>query len=251
MKALIKKVLQFLLGYQNYLFIFSLFTIGTLRWKKDEGDFMHLLKILPDGGLILDVGANIGIMTVHLGRGFPASSIYAFEPDPQNIRALQRVIRFFRLNNITIEETALANYDGQARMIRPVIHSVRMQGLTHIVTNGDQNEPAGTGEEFMVPVHQLDSYPQFLDPSTRVTGIKADVENFEYFVLVGARKLILMHKPLIYCELWKNERRELCIKMMKELGYSVHILQHRKLVPFDPERHDKDNFYFLPDLASH
>ena len=27
MKALIKKILQFVLGYQNYLFIFSLFTI--------------------------------------------------------------------------------------------------------------------------------------------------------------------------------------------------------------------------------
>ncbi|MDD5508078.1 MAG: FkbM family methyltransferase [Bacteroidales bacterium] len=250
MKALIKKVLQFLLGYQNYLFIFSLFTIYTLRYKKDEGDFMHMLKLLPDGGVILDVGANIGIMTVHFGRRFPASSIYAFEPDPQNILALQRVIRFFRLKNVTIVETALANYDGQARMVRPVIHSVRMQGLTHIIANGDQSDPAGEGDVFMVPVHKLDSYPQLLDQSIRVTGIKADVENFEYFVLEGARTLIGIHKPVIYCELWKNERRQLCIDMMKRLGYTAKVLQRRKLVPYDPERHIKDNFYFLPVQAS-
>ena len=108
MKALIKKILQFVLGYQNYLFIFSLFTIYTLRWKKDEGDFMYMLTLLPDRGLILDVGANIGIMTVHFGRTFPDSAIYAFEPDPLNIKALRRVIRFFRLKNITVTETALA-----------------------------------------------------------------------------------------------------------------------------------------------
>jgi FkbM family methyltransferase len=251
MKALIKKVLQFLLGYQNYLFVFSLFTIYTLRWKKDEGDFMRMLELLPDGGVILDIGANIGIMTVHFGRKFPASSIYAFEPDPQNILALQRVVRFFRLKNVKIVETALANYDGQARMVRPVIHSVKMQGLTHIVVNGDRNDPAVEGDEFIASVHKLDSYPQFLDKSIRVTGIKADVENFEYFVLDGARQLIGKHKPVIYCELWRNERRDLCIQMMKELGYSVNVLQRKKMVLYDQEKHQKDNFYFLPIQVSH
>ena len=247
MKALIKKVLQFVLGYQNYLFIFSLFTICTLRWKKDEGDFMHMLSILPDGGFILDVGANIGIMTVHLGRTFPDSTIYAFEPDPLNIKALRRVIRFFRLKNVIVNETALANYEGKARMVRPVIDKVKMQGLTHIVTNDDRSGAAAKGDEFITPVQKLDANPLFLGKSVRVTGIKVDVENYEYFVLDGARNLILLHKPVIYCELWKNERRDLCIKMMQELGYSVYILHRKKLVRFDPDLHDKDNFYFLPD----
>jgi FkbM family methyltransferase len=155
------------------------------------------------------------------------------------------VIRFFRLKNITVTETALANYEGKARMVRPVIDTVKMQGLTHIVTNDDLSDVKG--DEFITPVHKLDSNPLFFDKSARVTGMKVDVENYEYFVLDGARNLISLHKPVIYCELWKNERRDLCINMMQELGYSVYILHRKKLVPFDPDQHDKDNFYFLPD----
>ncbi len=247
MKALIKKVLQFVLGYQNYLFIFSLFTIATLRWKKDEGDFMHLLRILPDGGFILDIGANIGIMTVHLGRKFPDSTIYAYEPDPQNIVALNRIIRFFRLKNVVIIETALASYNGQARMRRPVIDSVKMQGLTHVITNGNGSPATEQGDEFMVSMKTLDSTAGFFNGTARVTGMKIDVENFEYPVLEGARNLIRTHKPLIYCELWKNEKRDMAINLMKELGYSVFILHRKQLVRFDPAVHDKDNFYFLPE----
>ncbi|HNS17237.1 MAG TPA: FkbM family methyltransferase [Bacteroidales bacterium] len=247
MKALIKKVLQVVLGYQNYLFIFSLFTIVTLRWKKDEGDFMHLLRILPDGGIILDIGANIGIMTAHLGRKFPGSAIYAFEPDPQNVVALKRIIRFFGIKNVTVVETALGNFDGEARMRRPVIHSVKMQGLTHVVTS-DNGSPANEeGDEFVASVQKLDSITGFLTDSSRITGIKIDVENFEYFVLEGARKLISMHKPAIYCELWKNERRQLAIGLMKQLGYSAYILHRKQLMTIDSVAHEKDNFYFLPD----
>jgi FkbM family methyltransferase len=247
MKALIKKVLQFVLGFQNYLFVFSLFIIYTLKWNKREGDFLHLLKLLPDKGIILDIGANIGMMTVHLAKAFPNARIFAYEPIPHNIKTLKRIISFFRLKNVVVFESALGNYNGNARMIMPVIKAVKMQGLSHVIANNhDQDE----GKKFITPIHKLDSYQEFFTPATEVTGIKMDVENFEYYVLDGARELIVKHHPVIYCELWNDDKRQKSISLLKEYGYEAFVLINGHLKPFIPQVHDKENFFFLAEKSS-
>jgi hypothetical protein len=56
------------LGLDNYLFLFSLFIIKKLRWDKNEKDFIHFLNLLPREGIVLDIGANIGVMSYYLAR---------------------------------------------------------------------------------------------------------------------------------------------------------------------------------------
>ena len=150
MKSLIKKLLQALLGFDNYLFIFSLFTIFTLRWNKNERDFFHFLKLIPKDSTILDIGANIGIMTVHLAKTFKSSTIYSFEPIPNNLKTLQRIIRFFHLNNVKVIDKALGNESGTIEMVMPVLNDVKMQGLSHVVH--DSIDEFNEGEKFNVEV---------------------------------------------------------------------------------------------------
>ena len=244
MKSGVKKILQRLLGFDNYLFIFSLYIINTLKWNKKEGDFLHFLKLIPDGTTILDIGANIGIMTVWLARCKPASNILAYEPMPQNIRALKRVISHYGFSNVTIIEKALGNQNGEVEMVMPVLEDVKMQGLSHVVHESitEFNE----GKTVQVPILRLDECPELQSGKHVVSAIKLDVENFEYFVLKGGENLIKKFKPLIYTELWENENREHCFELMKELGYSIQVLHQRQLVPFDKERHRVQNFFFVP-----
>ena len=75
MKNSIKYILQLLLGYERYLYWFSLFTIKTLPWKKNESDFVVFNSLIKGDGLILDIGANIGIMSYHLAISHPQSTI--------------------------------------------------------------------------------------------------------------------------------------------------------------------------------
>ena len=89
MKQLAKKILQTLLGFDNYLFLFSLYVIYTLRWNRNERDFLYFLEMLPDEGTVLDIGANIGIMTVHFSRRLPQARVLAIEPIPANLKALR------------------------------------------------------------------------------------------------------------------------------------------------------------------
>jgi FkbM family methyltransferase len=244
MKALIKKILQRILGFDNYLYIFSLFTIYTLKWNKNEKDFLFFLKLIPNEGIVLDIGANIGIMTAHLCRKLKNVTVYAFEPMPNNLKALQRIIRFFHLKNVKVMDFALGNEEGSVEMVMPVVDSVKMQGLSHVVH--DSIEEFNEGTRFKVAVRKLDNLKELTESDKRVTAIKMDVENFEFFVLDGAKNLIRKHKPLIYTELWENENRDKCLNLIRELGYGVKVIQEGSLVDFDSKRHSTQNFFFIP-----
>ena len=242
MKEIIKRILQTTLGIKNYLFLFSIFTILTLRWKRKEKDFMYFIQMIPDDGIVLDIGANIGIMTVHLARKLSKSKIICFEPVPCNLFTLKKIISFFNLKNIEVVETALGNQNGQIEMVLPVINSVKMQGLSHVVHQ--KITEFNQGEIFKVPVQTLDSFAE-KNALEKINAIKIDVENFEYFVFEGGKNLIETHHPLIYCELWDNENRQKCFIFLKNLNYTIKIISNKKLEKYDSEIHQTQNFFFI------
>jgi FkbM family methyltransferase len=231
-KSLIKRVLQKILGFDNYLFLFSIFAIKKMSWNRHEKEFAEFMKLIPNNkGVILDVGANIGIMTATLARKFTNTQVYSFEPMPQNLSTLKKIIRYYKLSNVRIFETALGEIPGQLKMVMPVINNVKMQGLCHVV-EGSSEEAAKEGILFSVPVQRLDAMKD-LQQLPNICAIKIDVENFEYPVLKGAQELLQKHKPVIYCELWKNERRELTLQYLKGLGYAVKVYDGKNLVDYN------------------
>lgn len=246
MKTAVKYILQRLLGFGNYLFVFSLFTIWRLKWDRREKDFLQFLRLVPDGGMVLDIGANIGIMTTHLARRLKRSVIYAYEPIPQNLVALKRICRFFRLDNVRIVEKALGDSSGTVEMVMPVEKSVKMQGLSHVV---DGNTTGDRGIVYTVALDTLDNEKAFFEEGSRVSAIKMDVENFEYHVLKGAGKLLRRHQPVIYCELWDNENRRASMEFLRGLGYTVLVAAGDGLQPFDSRVHHTQNFIFLPAVS--
>ena len=243
MKHFVKYILQKLLGFSNYLFVFSVFTIYKLKWDKNEKDFMHFLSLLPNQGLVLDIGANIGIMSVHLARKLDKAEVLAFEPIPDNLKALRRIAKFFKLKNIRIFDIALGDENGEVTMVMPVIDNVKMQGLSHVVHESISEN--NDGKKVSVPLVKLDDMKE-LNGTKKVEGIKIDVENFEYFVLKGGEKMLKTHKPVVYCELWDNENRYNCIDLMKRLNYNTMILSDGKLEKFEKEKYQSQNFFFIP-----
>ena len=248
MKHLFKKLLQTMLGFDNYLFLFSVYVIYTLRWNRNERDFLYFLRMLPNEGTIMDIGANIGIMTVHLCRGLPKAKVLAFEPVPANLKALRSVIDFFKLKNVEIFETALGNYDGEVDMVMPVLDSLPMQGLSHVMHESIPN--LNDGRKFRTTIKKLDSIETFSGNDLSLKAIKIDVENFEYFVLLGAKNLITRHRPIIYAELWENENRSRCFDFLQVLNYKIMVLKRDKLELFDEREHETQNFFFIPNPSA-
>jgi FkbM family methyltransferase len=245
MKTFIKYILQKILGFKTYLYIFALVVIVKIRLDKEEKDFFYFLKLLPDGGFILDLGANIGVTSYHLARALPGSTVLAFEPLEMNMKVLRRVKKQFHLKNIREFMLAVGDENTRIEMVMPVVNKVVMHGLSHVrhYDISDYN----SGLRFEVPMVRLDDFQELFHPSKKITGMKIDVENFEFFVLKGAEHLIQKNKPVIYCELWDNENRKKCISFLNKRGYSAFILQKKALVPFYNGNFQKHNFFFLPD----
>lgn len=239
-KNLFRYLGQQLLGFDRYLFVFSVFNTSLIRLGLSEKAFRHFMWMIPEeAGVILDIGANIGAMTVSLASRFPKAKVYAFEPVPENVAAWNRVVVFYGLSNATVFPFALGEVGGTAAMILPLHKGSKMQGWSHIAENAGQE----AGYRFTVAVKALDTVPALLE-TDKITAIKIDVENFEYFVLKGGIALLKKHKPLVFCELWNDERRKKCIELMERLGYFTRIYNGKQLEAYHGQ--EALDFFFVP-----
>jgi FkbM family methyltransferase len=237
----IQSVLQRVLGFDRYLFWFSRFKIRTLHRDRNEGDLFRFLSMLSKDAFVLDIGANLGIMTVLISRAVPRGHVHAFEPIPENFRALSKICSHYRLENVTLHQMALGDEEGELQMVMPEQSNVRMQGLSHAVSAGEGDV---RGELYTVPVRRLDDLELF--DGRRVDAIKIDVENFELFVFRGGREFLAAHRPLVYSEFWDNDLRLECFELFEGLGYSINLLEDGHLRVVDPEVDRSGNFFLLP-----
>lgn len=239
-----KYLLQKTLGIKRYLRTFARFKIKTLRKDKKEADFFVFLdQIKEKDGCIIDAGANIGVMSYHLCKEFPQSEIVAFEPLPLNLEIIRYVKDRFSLKNLEIIPLALGSRKEKMEIILPRVSGVKMHGLTHMKHESisDFNE----GDSEWVDVTSLDLWSEEKLPK-KVTGIKIDVENFEYFVLKGGERLIQQDLPVIYLELWENLNREHCFEILRLWNYQAYVTQGNQLISYDPDTHQHQNFIFKP-----
>lgn len=241
MKKMLQSFLQKLFGFNNYLFLFAKTKISYLKGSAYEAEFFEFMNLIP-AGTILDIGANIGITTVPLAKKFPAETIHCFEPIPHNNTALKRIIKHYKLRNVQLHEIALGEQPGMLKLVVPVVKGVRMQGLSHVYVEG-QHDEWNTGDIYNIPVFRLDDIPA-LQAEKTIAAIKIDVENFEYYVLKGGMQLLQRHKPVIYCELWPNERRAMVISLLAQIGYTAKVFEGKNLVDFSTQ--NETNFVFMP-----
>lgn len=241
MKEAALALLQRLFGLETYLYLFSRLKVATLRFDRRERDFLVFLRDLPADGTVLDIGANIGIMTAHLARHVDRGEVVAFEPMPANLRVLGRLVDRLALRNVRIEACALGDSEGTLEMVMPLERGALRHGLAHVVHESipDRNE----GPRVTAPQRRLDDCDS-VRRAERITGIKMDVENFEWFVIQGAVETLRRHRPLLYVELWPNENRARCFELLAGLGYRAFVCERGGLIPFEPERHRQQNFIF-------
>ncbi len=239
MKKGIQSILQHILGFERYLKLFSIFKIKTLRYDKKERDFFVFLNQIKPKSTVLDIGANVGIMTYFLAQ---QNKVFCFEPIPENFNTLSEIVRILKLKQVALLKYAISDIAEELTMIMPTEKNVRMQGLSHVINDLHSTQEGAR-------VYTTKALP--LDQVTEIAGqkidaIKIDVENHEYKVLIGAKNLIKTNKPLIYIELWDNENRKNCFAFAKEMQYSIYVANGERLELFDTSKHSTQNFFFVP-----
>jgi FkbM family methyltransferase len=182
-----------------------------------DKSYRSFLRLLPSGGRLLDIGANIGLTVAYARKKRPDVKVVAFEPLPFNLAAAKRLCRILHVENVDFHQVALGDSTGTVEMVMPTVAQMQASGQSYVVHDGFDYLPVLNegGERFMVPLTMIDSLEL-----PHVDGIKLDVENFESHVLRGAIQLLKRDHPIIYCELWDTPNRREVMSLLSDLGYS-------------------------------
>jgi predicted O-methyltransferase YrrM len=102
----------FLNDTENTLFKIEHFdNFKTLLVEKNylDGNIINLIKKLNQNNkhdICIDIGANFGLVSVLLAHN--SSQVYAFEPEPSNIKRMEEIISTNKIENIEIINKAVS-----------------------------------------------------------------------------------------------------------------------------------------------
>ncbi len=144
-------------------------------------EIFHARLYTPDGwdlqagGVVVDVGANIGIFSV-MAAERRSNRVIAFEPHPENLRFLRRNVSANRMVNVTVCESAVSDQGGWQRLYVNTNAAGHSLCATPAVDNGREvvRVPTTTLPEIMEANH--------LD---RVDFLKIDCEGSEGAILLS------------------------------------------------------------------
>ncbi|MFT5114900.1 MAG: FkbM family methyltransferase [Parasphingorhabdus sp.] len=173
-------------------------------------------KIVREGDTVLDIGANIGVVTVPLAKFVGKSrNVHSFEPNPSLAQQLNNTIAHNKLTNVHLHPVALGSRRDTLELVIPEGN----RGAASLV----RQTIVKTAETVRVQVEMLDGLCE-KEQIKSVRLIKIDVEGFETEVFKGAHELLSKIKPdAILFELNERSSQELSeeplMKLLHSYGY--------------------------------
>jgi FkbM family methyltransferase len=144
------------------------------------------LNLLP-GTTILDIGAFHGEYSLAAKDVNPKARVFAFEPNPANIRVLRQSCD---PNGVEVFPLAVAEANG---VVRFLCDSAKSRVTTEAEIIPSQWEVCP------VPAVSLDSWAS--DNAVFPSLVKIDVEGAEGGILRGSKRVLLDCQPIILCEI--------------------------------------------------
>lgn len=201
-----------MIQYCGYSLLFSEGTslIKRLKFKRDLYEPLLVTAINQEiknkPGLFLDIGANIGLISLAILRSNPKVNIEAFEPGPHQNELFQKTIQYNNIGkNIRLYPFALGDRNETVSFC---VHQQEDASGDGLLDTGR----AGIGTQIQVTMRKLDDWwTELYKPEISV--IKIDTEGAELLVLNGGREAIFLNKPIIFFEL--------CEENIKPYSYSI------------------------------
>jgi len=194
------------------------------RGVYEHGTMSIIDKFLRKGDTFMDVGANIGLMTLLAAKKVEKSGkVYAFEANPVILKELKANIIKNNFQSVYVEFCALGAFNGEGTLSENKFNENR--GASTMLENSDSD-----GKRYKVPVKMLDKLP-----IEKCDLIKIDVEGWEMEVLNGGRQFFsTQDAPAIIIECSKDrvndkdDRIEI-YNTLKELNnYRIFKLEKNK-----------------------
>ncbi|MFZ1085690.1 MAG: FkbM family methyltransferase [Terracidiphilus sp.] len=178
-----------------------------------EAEIEVLLGFLRFPGLVIDVGANMGVHSVPLAKELARQGrqMLSFEPQPVIFQQLCANLALNGLMNVLALPYACGSAPGVVTFSAP---DYRHEGNFGGVSMSAQG---GISAVVTAPLHTLDEIVR----ETQVAFIKIDVEGFELEVLKGAKNLIARWQPALYVENDRLEKSQALIQWLLDQNYRL------------------------------
>jgi FkbM family methyltransferase len=185
----------------------------------------QILETFAKNGFVLDVGANIGALTVPFAR--VAKSVVAFEPQPNVADILTTNVCLNGLTNVDVLRMAVGDKTGVVSMPVSDLSVIGNYGGTGLYGVQGDTTLLRTQDVQIVAVDDLNLGP--------IDVIKMDVEGHELEALKGMERHILASKPILYVEADRFDKAPALLAYIRSLGYE--ILMHK------PTLYERKNYY--------
>ena len=155
-----------------------------------------LRVLLSEGKTCIDVGANIGLVSLLASRWVgPTGRVISFEPSGREFARLRQHIELNPLANVEAVQSAVGNRDGTATLQVAEPHHAGHNTLEERFAYAEVTEAYSE----TVSVVRLDDYVS-ANAVTKVDVIKIDVEGGEDQVIEGAQRTIARDRPALLIE---------------------------------------------------
>lgn len=190
-----------------------------------EEEFGLLAQLLKPGMTALDIGANIGALTLPMARTVGAKGrVLAFEPQRAIFQLLTANAALNALSNIETRHAAVGAAAGD--IVVPLIDYEKGGNYGALALGAFE-----AGER--VPVVTVDGLGL-----AQCHVMKVDVEGMENEVLEGAKATIAEFRPTLYLENDRRERSEELLTRLLNLDYAAYW--------HCPRLYNADNFFANP-----
>ncbi len=196
----------------------------TGEYSAEEVDF--LLEVLAPHSHIVEVGANIGSITLALAQA--EHTIWALEPQPYLYKLLELSLRLNNLGRARVAVRPMAAGLVDGTILLPILDPNHPQNFGSVAADADWKTGVHT------PICTLDRWcgyntDKYTQLEYRVPAlIKIDCEGTELNVLKGAHNTLETYKPLLYIEFAEN--RSAILQYLNGLGYAYvrHLPAHER-----------------------
>jgi FkbM family methyltransferase len=210
----------------------SLLTYG--EYSAEEGKLLK--QLLRPGNVALEIGANIGALTVGIAKQVgPQGAVLAYEPQPVVFQTLCANLALNSLTNVMCFQVAVGDRMGPARI--PFYRYDQKNNFGRVVV-GNANDPG-------VDVSMITIDETF--KLSRLDLMKIDVEGMEPQVLEGASNVIQKFRPILIVENDDIEKSPMLIRTIKSFGY--RLWWHTPKL-FTPENFRGNSQDLFPRLCS-
>lgn len=175
----------------------------------------------PPNGTMLDVGANIGSVSLYWAWRVPSLQVHCYEPNPSAFETLRRNIRENHLEQrTTIHPEGVGRASGNLRLWVNI--------PTDLSTAYMEQSPVEGGTRIDVPVVGIDDAWRRLG-SKQIWLLKVDTEGAEVDILEGASPSFLAAVQNAIVEFHDNiypGSLTRCLTVLERAGLSCRVLHH-------------------------